>query len=388
MGATFLTRVVIENYKSIAQCDVRLGPLCYLVGPNGAGKSNFLDAIRFVADALRSSVTTALRTRGGGNAVYHTSAKPGGHIRVRLEFTLDSLHGHYDLTIGPGAGPLERWVVRAESIGLAGQNGTAPGSESGRHIHRDHLALSRLDDESEHHAVYEALTGVQFYNIRPDAVQDIATHDPTLPLLPNGANLASVFYGMTHGAEPAAERVNEYMRVVLGGLIEVRAEPVFSGEQSPVPLASGDKVGLLFEMASGTGVHHFWPSQVSEGTRRAFGILTALFQGSSNFGPRPSLVAIEEPESQIHPAALAVLRDAMNEACETTQALVTTHSADLLDDKEVPVESLLAVFMESGVTRIAPLDGGSRQAIREKLYTPGELLRIGQIAPAVYEAQP
>jgi len=39
--ATFLTRVVLENYKSIAHCDVRLGPLNYLVGPNGAGKSNF-----------------------------------------------------------------------------------------------------------------------------------------------------------------------------------------------------------------------------------------------------------------------------------------------------------------------------------------------------------
>src|SRR6059058_3995860 len=58
-GATFLTRVVLENYKSIAHCDVRLGPLNYLVGPNGAGKSNFLDAIRFVADALRHSVGQA-----------------------------------------------------------------------------------------------------------------------------------------------------------------------------------------------------------------------------------------------------------------------------------------------------------------------------------------
>ena len=43
-GATFLTRVVLENYKSIARCASGLGPLNYLVGPNGAGKSNFLDA--------------------------------------------------------------------------------------------------------------------------------------------------------------------------------------------------------------------------------------------------------------------------------------------------------------------------------------------------------
>jgi AAA15 family ATPase/GTPase len=41
---TFPTRVKVKNYKSIAACDVALGPLTFLVGPNGAGKSNFLDA--------------------------------------------------------------------------------------------------------------------------------------------------------------------------------------------------------------------------------------------------------------------------------------------------------------------------------------------------------
>lgn len=40
----FLTRVVLSNYRSIGNADVRLGPLTYLVGRNGAGKSNFLDA--------------------------------------------------------------------------------------------------------------------------------------------------------------------------------------------------------------------------------------------------------------------------------------------------------------------------------------------------------
>ena len=41
---TFITRVLLKNYKSIAACDVRLRPLVFLVGPNGSGKSNFLDA--------------------------------------------------------------------------------------------------------------------------------------------------------------------------------------------------------------------------------------------------------------------------------------------------------------------------------------------------------
>src|SRR5208283_1430954 len=58
-NSPFLTRAVLKNYKSIEACDVDLDSLTFLVGPNGAGKSNFLDALRFVADALRTSLDHA-----------------------------------------------------------------------------------------------------------------------------------------------------------------------------------------------------------------------------------------------------------------------------------------------------------------------------------------
>jgi predicted ATPase len=45
INSTFLTKVVLRNYKSIVACDVQLYPLMFLVGPNGAGKRNFLDAL-------------------------------------------------------------------------------------------------------------------------------------------------------------------------------------------------------------------------------------------------------------------------------------------------------------------------------------------------------
>ena len=64
----FITRVVVENYKSIAACDVRLGPLTVLVGLNGSGKSTFLDALRVVRDVCNSSLTTAVQARGGPRA--------------------------------------------------------------------------------------------------------------------------------------------------------------------------------------------------------------------------------------------------------------------------------------------------------------------------------
>src|SRR5215468_1085690 len=96
MNPAFVTRVRLKNYKSIALCDVALGPLVFLVGANGAGKSNFLDALRFVADALRTSLDHALRDRGGINEVRRRSGGHPTHFGARLEFNLRSgQQGHY-----------------------------------------------------------------------------------------------------------------------------------------------------------------------------------------------------------------------------------------------------------------------------------------------------
>ena len=84
----FLKRVVLRNYKSIQECDVSLGSLMLLVGPNGSGKSNFLDALRFVADSLRSTMDQALRERGGIEEVRRKSRGHPNHFMIQLELNL------------------------------------------------------------------------------------------------------------------------------------------------------------------------------------------------------------------------------------------------------------------------------------------------------------
>ena len=85
----------------------------------------------------------------------------------------------------------------------------------------------------------------------------------------------------------------------------------------------------------------------------------------------------------VHPAAMAVLLDALREASVNTQILITTHSPDLLDRVDIETDSLFAVSDESGSTVIAPIDEASASAIRDHLYTPGELLRSNQLEPRI-----
>ena len=96
---------------------------------------------------------------------------------------------------------------------------------------------------------------------------------------------------------------------------------------------------------------------------------------------RTPLVGIEEPETVLHPAAAGVLRDGLRDASQSTQIIVTSHSPELLDDDKLPVDAILAVLSDQGETQIGPCDEATREMLRQRLFTAGELLRLNQIRP-------
>jgi predicted ATPase len=376
--------VVLRNYKSIAACSVQLGPLEFLVGPNGAGKSNFLDAVRFVAEGLTASLDHALRDRGGFKHVRRRSAGHPTHFGIRLEFTLDSsTAGHYAFRVG--ARSQAGYEVQREECVVRSPTGTAPRAyfvvSSGKVISTslkvapaaaaDRLYLVNASGLSEFRPLYEALSSMGFYSLNPERIRDLQPPDPGQLLARDGGNLASVLAQLgTHGPE-TKQRVEEYLAKVVPGVRGVDVKVI------------GSKETLEFRQQV-VGSEHPWrflAANTSDGTLRALGILVALLQGSNGGSRRVRLVAIEEPEVALHPAAAGVLLDSLREASQSTQVLVTSHSPDLLDDAEIDTDSLLAVVAEQGVTKIGPLDDAGRSVLRDHLYTAGELLRLNQLVP-------
>ena len=93
------------------------------------------------------------------------------------------------------------------------------------------------------------------------------------------------------------------------------------------------------------------------------------------------LVGIEEPELTVHPGALMVLADLLREASRRSQILVTTHSPDLID--RLPVENLRVVNSDRGVTTVGPVSETQTEAVKQSLFSPGELHRMEGLEPAV-----
>lgn len=166
-------------------------------------------------------------------------------------------------------------------------------------------------------------------------------------------------------------RVEEYISLVVPGLSGFAHKSV--GHMETVEFR---------QKVEGAAAPWRFPAiNMSDGTLRAAAILVALFQSGN--ADIVHLVGLEEPETALHPAAAGLLRDCIFEASRSVQVLVTSHSADLLDDARIPVDSIRAVQADGGSSIIAPLDDASRSALRDKLYTAGELLRLNQLAADV-----
>lgn len=382
--STFLTRVLLENYKSIARCDVSLGPLTFLVGPNGSGKSNFLDALRLVTESLRTSLDHALRDRGGIKEVRLRSGGHPTHFGLRLEFRLRTgERGFYAFRVG--ALKEGGYRVQREDCELLGPDVlSSPAHYSVRDgkvvstsaqvapaATGDRLYLVNASGLPEFRPVYEAFSRMGFYSLNPDRIRDLQPPDAGELLFRDGGNLASVLAQLTSHSLDTKKRIEEYLSRVVSGVSGVDAKSI------------GPKETLEFRQVAvqSKSSWKFLASSMSDGTLRALGILVALFQSANGHSGQVPLVGIEEPELALHPAAAGVLLDALREGSESTQVLVTSHSPDLMDDPKIPSESILAVVANQGLTQIGALDDVGASALRDRLYTPGELLRLNQLTP-------
>jgi predicted ATPase len=385
MKSQLIRKVTLRNYKSIASCRIELPRLGFLIGPNGSGKSNFLDSFRFVSDGLKTSLDHALRDRGTIKEVRRRSGGHPNHFSIRLDFNLPrNGYGHLSFRIGARKdGGFEVQNEECRIIDEAMQEHFYH-VRSGKVVDSslkpmpaalpDRLFLVNASGLPEFRPAYDALSGMEVYNLSPGEIKAMQKPDPGDILRREGGNIASVFQNLE---ESHKKRVNEYLSRIVSGLADARTKVL--GSQETIEFRQAVK-----------GQKHPWTflaSSMSDGTLRALGVLVAIFQNVREEAGAPMLIGLEEPEMALHPAASAVLLSALRQASQRTQILVTSHSPDLLDNPDIPPDSIFAVENLDGVTRVGGIDEAGRSMLRDRLFTPGELLRQNQLAvdPAAVE---
>lgn len=372
-GETMIHKVYVRNYKSIAEVEVTLERFTVFIGPNGSGKSNFVDALRFMRDAINLGLDAAISHRRGIKAIRRWSPRRPVDVAIALELVFpDGTQTVYGFELGSGRGGEYR--IKAEICKTIQSDGTEDGFEVREgNIVRFPKALE-LPASPEPQPVrfllfpflgtaiaqqaWNFLRSIGFYHPLPNAIRASA-YMPVItppPLLEHGENLPFVLRTLQQNHPDAFQWISEYLRLLVPGL------------KSLVPSKSGDMLEVEHGDESATYASlEFW--QESDGTLRLLALLTAMYQQ-----PPLSMLVIEEPELTVHPEALSFLVDLLIERSAYQQVLITTHSPDLLN--RLPAETLRIVELERGTTKIGLLSEEQKSVIEAKYFKMGDLLRL------------
>jgi predicted ATPase len=378
----FVRRVRVRGFRSLAGCDVALGPLTVLLGFNASGKSNFLDVLRFVADAVNGSAAHAVADRGGLGALLHRGPDGAAEsFEIRLDLALpprqagqEPIPATYGFEVAQdpqGELPL---LVRGEAATIALPDGELrlpldPGTDRSMRLR---LPASVIREDDPQGVLESRLRAMTFYELHSTALR--ALDKQVLPggqLGRTGHFLGSVLGALAREDPVGKERLDSYLGALVPNALGVdeRVEGHYSTVQARFRSGASDREEV------------FLRESLSEGTLFAAGVLTALFQPAA-FAGRIPLIGIEEPETALHPAGVGAMYEALDDAAQRTQVIVTSQSSELLDNEYVKLEHVRAVANVDGVTYVGEIDAAGRAIVDKELMTLSELHRSGQMLPA------
>ena len=382
---TGLTRILVRNYRALADVDLDVGPINVVFGPNGAGKSTLLDTLYFFRDCAIRGVEVASSERSHGIGILWDGADDDEGISIEL--ATDSIA--YGLTFSLSAGRLEAFAgerlwssSRAQTL-IDRRSGSDKASLYDTKLHQAvpvnlrepqklslglFLDFNRGDREAEY--LDQLLHFVRLYHSRSFFLYRLkrqgseSSHETRLWDL--GNNAWSVLRNLQD-----KRKIDERYDTIMQYMAE--AFPIFDGivleQTGPTSvyasfLEKGRRRGIL---ASG----------VSDGFLQLLLLLTALFSE----GERPSVLLFDEPEVSLHPWALAVFANAVKVAAEqwNKQIFLATHSPVLISQFEP--QDILVAGIEDGRARFDRLH--EIEEIRDLLedYAAGSLYMSEAVAP-------
>ncbi len=350
-------------------------PLTVLVGRNGAGKSNFLAALQFVQDACQRGISNALTVVGDEYRLISAPAARPSLIELEMSISLPGDRwANFTAVIDEALS--NRGFRQHESLEIFGANGLSNRysiSTSGVIEHNtglalpqpvsDRLYLSSAAGIPEFKDVYDAIMSMAFYDPNPDKMRPPARREEDLRLRADASNIAGIWDRLQSELPDAKTRIESYVRTIVPQIERI----------SPFSMGGGYE-SIMFSVTE----RSFLLPSMSDGTLRAMAIIVAAMQRGTAGSP-VRFVAIEEPETALHPAATGVLMDALHEAACEKQIVITTQSPDLLDRIDNETDAMLVAEFVNGQSIIREPDPASESVMADHLFTAGELLRIDQL---------
>ena len=365
-----LAEISIHGFRSIRELTFPLRRLTVLVGGNGVGKTNLYRSLELLQAAARGTLAEEIAREGGlGSVLFAGERRKQERPRLLLEATLEdvfesggavrySVEAGYPDRVGSAAFSSEAQVKtetlalrqRGRDVALMERKGPsvwARDAEGRRTLADDQLlasetALSTLrGGHAEIDAVRHAIANWRFYHsFRTDA--DSPLRRPSLavtsPILASdGSNLAAVLATLRHVRGESVD-------------LDAAVEAAFPGAELHVP--HPEEYASFSMSFPDLPRRRFGPHELSDGTLQFLALLGALLAYRL-----PPFIALNEPETSLHPRLLAALARVIAGAAERSQVWVVTHSRELADNLgELTGAMPREVIREDGGTWLAGLN--------------------------------
>lgn len=330
-----LKQLEIEGYRSIRKLSLPLDRVNVLVGPNGCGKSNLYRSIWLLAEAARGRFAQSLVDEGGMPSVLWAGPRRKSPVRLTLAIELEQLAFTCSsgLRVPDPSGSLFNLdpQIKEETIHFIegrrrtqllerGKSSVWLRDAEGRRIT---YPMALLDSESvlsqirEPHrfpqlsALREEILSWRFYHqFRTDSESPLRRPQPgarTPALAPDGRDLAAAMRTVIEiGDGPSLARA--IAEAFPGCELMINYEEGYFSVGMTQP-------GLLRPLDA---------RELSDGTLRFLCLAAALLS------PRPpAVIALNEPETSLHPDLLPALASLIERASRDSQLWVTTHSETL-----------------------------------------------------------
>jgi len=323
-----LARIRIDGFRSICGTDIELGPLNVMIGANGSGKSNLILFLQMLNSALSKGLQESfIPTRGPASALLHFGPRVTPVMRAELEFRTDTGRNFYRFTLAHAYEDTLVFTHEEVQYHVDGFPQPQAPVALGPGGHRE-SGLAELWSEADPTAkfVRGLLARCRVYQFHDTSTESFIRHKAKVAdssyLRANAGNLAAFLLRLREGGEEdeaAYRQIERTLRTVLPWF----GEFVLTREGAP-----RDPLVLLRWRAAGRTEYEFGPGQLSDGSLRVIALVALLLQPEY---ARPQLIAVDEPELGLHPAAEEVIAGLFRNVSKTSQVIVATQSATFLD---------------------------------------------------------
>ncbi len=383
----------IEGFRSLRNVKWTPGDLNIIIGPNGTGKSNLLRLLELISISAKGKLGKYIQSLGGMDPILWDGSAQSIKFILQSE-PLEGKFGplQYELELAR-LGMGSSYKIKKELLVNSYKSGEKTKKTPMKFLERfsntaqifdgEEKTISTFDEYlSEEETLLSVASGPFFKNkyIPPfqRALESIAVyHDlntnqessvrqPAIARFekrvdPDGQNLIPVLHTLYTGDRNFKEDINDAMKAAFGDDFE---ELVF-------PPASDQRIQMRVRWKSLRREQS--AAELSDGTLRFLFLLTVLASPT----PAPVL-AIDEPETGLHPSMLPIIAEYATEAATRSQVILTTHSPQFLDAFNGARTTTTVALWENGETVLKTLEGEKLEYWLNE-YSLGSLFKSGEL---------